>query len=125
MNFVICNGYLQKKSEYVKNDMGQEEFRFFLNSYSYYYKEAYPIPFKIVGDKATECYAKVEVGDYIEVTGELVRPNKTSMYVVCKDVLIKKPKSKKEYYLKTTEFLEFYSPERLITKVNEKKAKKG
>ena len=125
MNFVVCNGYIQKKTEFVRNDIGQEEFRFFLNSYSYYFKEAYPIPFKIVGDKATECYAKLEEGDYLEVTGELIRPNKNSMYVMCKDISVRKPKSKKEFYIKTSEFLEFYNPQRIINHINEKKVKKG
>jgi hypothetical protein len=125
MNFVVCSGYIQKKTEYVKNDMGQDEFRFFLNSYSYYFKEAYPIPFKIIGDKATECYAKFEVGDYLEVTGELIRPNKNSMYIMCKDISCKKPKSKKEYYIRTSEFLDFYNPERILTNLNEKNSKKG
>lgn len=125
MNLVIASGYLQKKSEYVKNELGQDEYRFFLNAYSYYYNEAYPVPFKIIGDKATECYAKFETGDYLEVTGEIVRPNPKSMYIMCKDITCKKPKSKKEYYVKTTEFLEFYSPERIINQVKEKSSKKG
>lgn len=125
MNQVIVSGYLQKKSEYVKNDLGQYEFRFFINAYSYYYNESYPVPFKIIGDKATECYAKFEVGDYLEIVGEIIRPNPNAMYIMCKDISCKKPKSKKEFYVKTTEFLSFYSPECVIDRVYSKNSKKG
>lgn len=123
MNKVIINGYLQKKADYVKDEYGKAEFRFFLNTYSYSFNESFPIPFKVAGDKATECWAKVSVGDYIEVVGEIVRPNPQSMYVMCQDIMCRKPKSKKEYYLKTTEFLEFYNPESVIEKANNKKGK--
>ena len=88
-------------------------------------KESYAIPLKVIGDKATECYAKFEVGDYIETEGEIIRPNPNSMYVLCGNIICRKPKSKKEYYVKTTDFLSFYSPESVIDRVYNKSSKKG
>ena len=121
MNEVICNGYLQKKVHYVKDSItGNYEYRFYLNVFSNRAESVSIIPFKCTGWLADEAYAKLEVGDYVEIVGELVRDNPQLMYVLVKELIYKKPKSRKQIHIKTSEFLQTFKPGEVIERLVKK-----
>ena len=70
---------------------------------------------------ADKCYAELQVGDYCEIVGELVRPSAQIMYVLVKELIYKKPKSRKQVHIKTSEFIQTFK----TTEVLERLVKKG
>lgn len=120
MNEVICNGYLQRKVHYVKDKItGNYEYRFYLNVFSAKADGVSVIPFKCTGWLADEAYSKLQVGDYIEIIGELVRENQI-VYVLVKELVYKKPKSSRQVHIKTSEFLQTFQPSEVIERLVKK-----
>lgn len=73
MNYVIINGYVQSRKNYLVGDNGQNEFRFFISATSKTFDESYPVPIKCIGKMADETYSKINEGYYVEILGELIR----------------------------------------------------
>ena len=121
MNYVFLNGYVQTKSEYM-NVEGQNEFRFFVSTKSLTTGDTYAIPIKAIGKLADELYAGLKDKYYVEVLGELIRKDLTHTYVLARELTYVAPKSKTAFYVKSSEFLELFSPKQVLERMkNEKK----
>lgn len=105
----------------MMNDEGQNEYRFFISATSKQLNEVFAVPIKCLGQMASEVYAQVTEGDYVELVGELIRLAPDKCYVLAKEVLYKKPNSRTSYYIRSSEFLELYSPQKVLEKMTGKK----
>lgn len=121
MNYVFLNGYVQNKSTYLKNIDGQSEFRFFVSSRSKVFGETYAIPVKVLGQMADVLYSKLNEKYYVEILGELIRKDINKAYVLGLDITCTPPNSKTAFYVKSSEFLELFSPKQVLTRALNKK----
>ena len=119
MNYVMLNGYVQTKSEYLRNSDGVTEYRFFISTYSKTVGKACAIPIKALGNMADKLYSELKDQYYVEILGEIVRVwdnkgKKALMYIVAGDVQYTPPKSKTTFYVSSSEFLELFSPKNIL-----------
>ena len=127
MNSVIVSGYVLDKTIYrkCKDDPTKMEYYFLVYSYEPFTRTNSKIPIRAYGAMADECYAHLSTNCYVEITGGLVRPNESTFYVQVKDIVYRRPKSKRIYHYTSTEFLDTFAPskliERLVSGQNEKK----
>lgn len=124
MNICVLSGFLQKKTQYLKNKEGITEFRFFLNVYSPVEKSMSSLPIKCKGRLADECYSKLKVGYYLEVVGEMVRPSPQQVYAVAHTISFKTPSGEKVVHIRTTEFLEMFDTSKVIERLQVNKSGK-
>lgn len=117
MNYVMLNGYVQTKSEYLRNLDGVTEYRFFISTHSKVIGKPCAIPIKALGNMADKLYSELKDQYYVEILGEIVRiwdGKKALMYIVAIDVQYTPPKSKTTFYVSSSEFLELFSPKKVL-----------
>ena len=120
MNYLIINGYVQSRAKWMVGNNGQNEYRFFISATSNVLDETFPVPIKCIGKLADEAYSKIGEGYYTEIMGELIRLSADKCFVLAKEIKFIPPKSKTAYYVRSTEFLELYSPKEILKRVLEK-----
>jgi len=127
MNNVTINGYIYKNGSYTFNEeKGKFEYNFYLKVHNPILNEAQGIKCKAVGWLADECTSNMCENCYVEVIGSLANSKTGKTYVLVNSITYKKPKSKRQFYIKTTEFLEYFKPTSILErlKVNEQNKKK-
>lgn len=124
MNICVLSGFLQKKTQYIKNDTGESEFRFFLNVYSPVEKTMNCLPILCKGKLADECYARLKVGYYLEVIGEMVRPSPQQVFAIAHTLSFKTPTGEKVVHIRTTEFLEMFDTSKVLERLQVDKSGK-
>ena len=118
MNTIAINGYVIEEGKYVNNtELDQFEYQFFLKVYSTLTNSVSAIPCKCVGWLADKAYSNIIKNSYVELVGEIVREKENKIYVLVTSMISKKPKGKRQYYIKTTEFLETYNPKNVIERL--------
>lgn len=119
MNSVTISGYVLDKTIYRKceDDPTKMEYYFLVYCYEPFTKTNSKIPVRAYGSLANECYAHLCTNCYVEVNGGLVRPNETSFYVQVKDIVYRRPRSKRTYQYTSTEFIETFAPSQLIERL--------
>ena len=71
------------------------------------------------------CYAELSEGCYVEVVGQLDRHSKQhAMYVLVTNLVVQKPKSRRQTQIRTTDFLQTYQPAHVLKRLNEHAEKK-
>ena len=124
MNYLIINGYVQSRKNYLVGENGQNEFRFFISATSLTLDESFPVPVKCLGKLADEAQCQINEGYYVEVLGELIRISAKECYVLARELKFIPPKSKTAYYMKSSEFLELFSPSKILERYLEKDKEK-
>ena len=118
MNNVVLNGYVAEQGQYVSNtELDQFEYRFFLKVNSTLTNSVSAIPCKCVGWLASQAYANLCENCYVELNGEIVREKDNKVFVLVTSMVSKKPKKKRQYYIKTTEFFKLYNPKNVLERV--------
>ncbi len=122
MNNITLTGYALEKGKYsIVN--GSTEYNFFLKCYSTYSKRVNNIPIKCRYELADKAYARIVGNAYIEIYGELLNDN-GNIYVEAITLSIKLPKEKQNIYVRSTEFLELFSPSSIIERIKAPKKEK-
>lgn len=115
MNIVMVNGYVLNKRKYKKNiEQNRMEFGFSAAVVDYINNEIITLPILAIGDMATQIYAKICDNCYVEIVGYLSKTKQNKMYVLVKDIVIKEPKSKTQYFYSSKEFMEIFKPSSVI-----------
>lgn len=71
------------------------------------------------------CYANLSEGCYIEVVGEIERYSKNhNMYVFVQNLVVQKPKARRQAQIRTTDFLQTYQPAKVLKRLQEYGEKK-
>lgn len=128
MNIVMVNGYVLNKRKYKKNiDQNRMEFGFSVAVVDYINNEIITLPILAIGQMATQIYAKICDNCYVEIVGYLSKTKQNKMYVLVKDIVVKEPKSKTQYFYSSKEFMEIFKPSNIIKDLiaPEKKEKKN
>lgn len=120
MNVVCLMGYMAKETQYVEND-GQYEYRFYLKVNSTYSQSVSAIPCKCIGWLADRAYAQCSENSYMEILGEIVRDENSKVYVRVLNMITKKPRSRRQFYLSATEFIKAYNPYDVLERVEKAK----
>lgn len=128
MNIVMVNGYVLNKRKYKKNiEQNRMEFGFSVAVVDYINNEIITLPILAIGQMATQIYAKICDNCYVEIVGYLSKTKQNKMYVLVKDIVVKEPKSKTQYFYSSKEFMEIFKPSNIIRDLiaPEKKEKKN
>lgn len=128
MNIVMVNGYVLNKRKYKKNiEQNRMEFGFSVAVVDYINNEIITLPILAIGQMATQIYAKICDNCYVEIVGYLSKTKQNKMYVLVKDIVVKEPKSKTQYFYSSKEFMEIFKPSQIIKDLvtPEKKEKKN
>lgn len=128
MNIVMVNGYVLNKRKYKKNiDQNRMEFGFSVAVVDYINNEIITLPILAIGQMATQIYAKICDNCYVEIVGYLSKTKQNKIYVLVKDIVVKEPKSKTQYFYSSKEFMEIFKPSNIIKDLvaPEKKEKKN
>ena len=71
------------------------------------------------------CYAELSEGCYLEVIGQLDRHSKYHpLYVFVTNLVVQKPRSRRQMQIRTTDFLQTYQPAKVLQRINEVAEKK-
>ena len=116
MNVVIINGHMAKETQYLDCD-GQYEFRFYLKVNSTYSQCVSAIPCKCIGWLADRAYAQCSENCYMEITGEIIRDENSKVFVKVLNMVVKKPRSRRQFYLSASEFIKAYSPQSVLERL--------
>ena len=128
MHIVMVNGYVLIKRKYKKNiEQNRMEFGFSVAVVDYINNEIITLPILAIGQMATQIYAKICDNCYVEIVGYLSKTKQNKMYVLVKDIVVKEPKSKTQYFYSSKEFMEIFKPSQIIKDLvtPEKKEKKN
>ena len=103
------------------------EFGFSVAVVDYINNEIITLPILAIGDMATQIYAKICDNCYVEIVGYLSKTKQNKMYVLVKDIVVKEPKSKTQYFYSSKEFMEIFKPSSVIKNLvkQDKKEKKN
>ena len=124
----MVNGYVLNKRKYKKNiEQNRMEFGFSVAVVDYINNEIITLPILAIGQMATQIYAKICDNCYVEIVGYLSKTKQNKMYVLVKDIVVKEPKSKTQYFYSSKEFMEIFKPSNIIKDLiaPEKKEKKN
>jgi RecJ-like exonuclease len=121
MNTVILNGHVGKDIYYGGDiDMkGQVVCKFYVATSNPTLEETSLVPCVCLDWLAQRCYAGISEGCYVEIIGELVKRRGKSLFVNVQSMVYKKPKSKKQYTIRSTEFLQTYKPANIMKQLND------
>lgn len=122
MNNVVISGFIAKESDYIKNEAGITEYRFFVSTTNPNVEGASIIPCKTIGQLADKCQIEFGVGGYIELVGELVKPPNKNMFVLAHEIIFQKDKDRQRITIRSTEFMQIYKPTEIMKRL--KKTKK-
>lgn len=121
MNSVIITGYVRKKTQYKKNEKTDKyEFKFYVNCYNPLLQCNQVIPCKCEGWLADECYSNLSEGGYVEANGTATMADNNRMYIMVNSLIYKKPKSRKQFYIKAKDFLQCYNPTSVLERIKKK-----
>lgn len=125
MNNVSISGRVLRKGLYKKSEeSGKFEFRFYISSYTPSCDKVQRFPCYCEGWLADEAFSKICENCYVEVVGNLEVSTNGRVYVHCNSLVTKKPRSKREFYIRTTDFLQYYKPENVLERLEDGKKKK-
>lgn len=121
MNTVILNGYVGKDIYYGGDiDMfNQIVCKFYVATTNPSLESTSLVPCVCLDWLANKCYAGICEGCYVEVIGEIVKRPRKSLFVQVQSMVYKKPKSKKQYSIRSTEFLQTYRPANIMKQIND------
>lgn len=131
MNLVIITGHvldLKNFSRFKRSgEVGKTTYDFLVLTNGQISNSLNKIPIRAVDDQALICYANLTTNSYVEIVGELVRPTADKFYVHLRSITYKAPKTVRQYYIKSTDFIETYKPSKLIESMvtQEEMNKKG
>lgn len=115
MNIVMVNGYVLKNRKYKKNqELNRMELGFSIAITDYVNCEIVNMPVLAIGKMATEIYSKLCDDCYVEIVGYISKTKQGKIYILVKDIVIKEPKSKTQYYYSSKEFMEIFKPSNII-----------
>lgn len=118
MNIVMVNGYVTRNRKYRKNiEKNRMEFCFNVAVTDYVNCEVVSIPVLAIGEMAKHTYAKMCDDCYVEIVGYLSKTKENKIYILVKDIVIKEPKSKTQYYYSSKEFMEIFKPSSIINDI--------
>lgn len=121
MNNITINGYVRKKTQYLKNDKTDKyEFKFYVNCYNPLLQKNQVLPCKCEGWLADECYTNFSEGCYVEVNGSFAMADNNRGYIMANSILYKKPKSRRQFYISSKDFLQYYNPTDVLERVKKK-----
>lgn len=104
---------------------GEKCFRFSVISTTPNKKNAIIVDCKAFNEMCDYCYANLSEGCYVEVIGQLDRFSKNhAMYVLVTNLVVQKPKARRQMQIRTTDFLQTYQPAKVIKRLNEQAEKK-
>ena len=127
MNIVMVNGYVLQNRKYQKNiEKNRMEYCFNVAVTDYVNCEVISMPILAIGEMAKQTYAKICDECYVEIVGYLSKTKQNKIYILIKDIVIKEPKSKTQYYYSSKEFMEIFKPSSIIKDIvnNSKKDEK-
>ena len=128
MNIVMVNGYVLQNRKYQKNiEKNRMEYCFNVAVTDYVNCEVISMPILAIGEMAKQTYAKICDECYVEIVGYLSKTKQNKIYILIKDIVIKEPKSKTQYYYSSKEFMEIFKPSSIIKDIvnNSKKDEKN
>lgn len=121
MNVVMISGYVLENDKAIYRKVeGSDIYEYYFLVYVHepFTKTNSKIPVRASGDMANQCYASLCTDSYVEITGGLVRLNDDkSFYIQVKDLVYRRPKSKRVYQLTSSEFIETFAPSKLIERL--------
>ena len=124
MNLTVINGYYA--SGYLtKTPNGNKCFKFFVLVTIPHKKGSTTIECKAYNELCDYCYTELSEGCYVEVIGQLDRHSANHpMYVLVTNLVVQKPKSRRQLQMRTTDFLQTYQPAQVLKRLNQHAEKK-
>lgn len=125
MNNISLTGRVLSKGQYKLNEnTGEYEFRFHVSCYIPLVDQVKKIPCMCKGWLADESFSKMCENAYVEVEGCLDVSGNNKLYVLCNSVQIKRPRAKREFYIRSTDFLQYYKPNNILERIANAETKK-
>lgn len=125
MNVVAVNGYYGN-GNITTTPNGRKCFKFFVVATTPNTKSATLIECRAYNELCDYCYAELSEGCYVEVLGQLDRYSKMhGMYVMVTNLVVQKPKSRRQVQIRTTDFLQAYQPAQVLKRLTDKAKKEG
>lgn len=123
MNVVTINGYISSNGTYKVDEDGESKYTFIVSVQSPLSNTTNQIPVMCVKLLADECQSRLNIEDYVEITGELER-NGNKVYVLASALIHKKSKARSEYVMRSTQFLQTYAPDEIMERIEKQLEKK-
>lgn len=117
MNNVVINGYVQKNTEYTLDENKVPEFRFFVSVDTPTLFGVSIIPVKTKGELAARCYAELKEGGYIEIQGEICKPDNMLVYVFAHQIMYQPKESDSQIVWRSNEFFTLYKPDAVLAEM--------
>lgn len=119
MNSVTISGYVATGARYIAPiDLYEAEYRFFIKAFATNAKRKTLIAVKAIGWLADKCYSELSENCYVEIIGEMIRESAEKTYVVPITICYRKPKERKQFYIRSTEFFDAYKPQSVMKRLN-------
>jgi hypothetical protein len=99
---------------------GQKCFKFWVVTTTPHKRGSTAIECKAFNDLCDYCYAELSEGCYVEVVGQIDRHSKHHpLYVLVTNLVIQKPKTRRQVQIRTTDFLQAYQPAHVLKRLNQ------